>query len=176
MNKNRTLGIGILVLALVVVALVSLYFGPAAREARGSDAAEAVLLEFGSKLKNVPLTGEEAAVRSAVEENYAAYVTPELLNDWKTNVSHAPGRLTSSPWPERIIISSMSPQATGRIVNGEVVLVTSTEAAGEVADTVPFVALLIQTEEGWKIAAYQEEKVQTLKKLPTTDEDIPGAK
>ncbi len=166
----------IVVLVLVAGAFTALYFGPVARETRGSDAAEAVLREFGGKLKNVSLLSENDVLVASIEENYAPYITEELLADWKANPSHAPGRLTSSPWPDRLGVGTTIVQGSGRVMTGEVVLVTSTESGDESADTVPFVAQLIPTKSGWKIAAYQEEKVQTLKNTPTTDEDIPGAR
>ncbi len=164
--------VGVIVLALIA-GLLALYFGPTAREVRGNEAATKVLSGFGANLKNVPLLGDDAAVTTAIEENYGVYVTPELLTDWKENHSRAPGRVTSSPAPDRLGITSMTAQGEGRIAVGEVILTT---ADGEVVDTVPFVAQLIPTENGWKIAAYQEEKVQTLKNIPTSDRDIPGAR
>lgn len=172
LKKNRTLTIVVIIAVVLALVGILLYSGPAARDARGNDAARVVLETFGSKLKNVPLLGDSAAVDAAIDENYAPYVTAELLADWKANHAHAPGRLTSSPSPERLGITSFTVQGAGRIAVGEVILV----ASGETVDTVPFVAQLIPTDGGWKIAAYQEEAVQTLKKLPTTDEDIPGAK
>ena len=179
MNQNtrsRVLSVLIVIIAIIVIGFLALYFGPAAREARGNDAAKAVLVAFGTKLKNVPLVGESTALTSAIEENYAPYVTPELLADWKANPAHAPGRLASSPLPDRLTVETMVAQGTGRIINGEVIMVTIDQKPGESADTVPYIAQLIQTPRGWKIAAYQEETVQTLKKIPTSDVDIPGAK
>ncbi len=176
MNRNtRILSIGGVIALLIVAGIVALYFGPTASEVRGNEEASAVLQEFGSKLKNVSLLDAEG-LNAAIDQNYAPYITAELLADWKANPSHVPGRQTSSPWPDRLGIGTVSTQGTSRVFAGEVILVTSTEGEGEVADTVPFVAQLIQTDEGWKIAAYQEEKVQTLKNLPKTDEDIPGAR
>lgn len=176
MKNNRTLTAGIILVAIIVIGALALYWGPAAREARGDDAAKAVMIAFGDTLKNVPLTGDSAAITKAIDDNYAEFVTPELLADWKANHAHAPGRLTSSPWPERLTVSAMIPQGMGRIVNGEVILVTSAQKAGESAETVPYVAQIVQIDGEWKIAAYQEETVQTLKNIPTTDEDIPGTR
>jgi hypothetical protein len=176
LKTNRILAIIVVIVALIAITFTALYFGPDARKARGDDAARALMSDFGSKLKNVPLLGDDAVVTKAIEDNYGAYITPELLADWKANHAHAPGRLTSSPWPERLTIATMSEQGSGRVISGEVILKTSTEGEGEVADTVPYVAQVIQTAGGWKIAAYQEEKVQTLKNIPKTDEDIPGAR
>jgi hypothetical protein len=175
-KTNRIIGIVAVIVLLIVGVFLALYFGPAARESRGNDQAEAVLMEFGATLKNVSLLADAAALAQAIDQNYAPYITPELLADWKANPTHVPGRLTSSPWPERLTIGTITEQGSGRIVTGEVILVTNGDTAGATADTVPYVAQLIPTDGGWKIAAYQEEKVQTLKNIPTTDEDIPGAR
>ena len=162
----------IVVLVLVAGAFAALYFGPVARETRANDAAENVLLEFGTKLKNVSLTAPASDLATSIEENYGPYVTEDLMNDWKANPSHVPGRLTASSTPDRLGVSTSMVQGSGRIITGEVILVNGNENT----DTVPFVAQLIPTDSGWKIAAYQEEKVQTLKNIPKTDEDIPGAR
>lgn len=175
-KTNRALIITIAVVAVIAAVFLGLYFGPAARESRGNDAAESVLADFGGKLKNVSLLADKATLATSIEENYGPYITPELLADWKANPEHAPGRLTSSPWPDRLVIGSMTTQGQSRVITGEVILVTSMETAGESADTVPFVAQMIPVDGTWKIAAYQEEKVQTLKNIPKTDEDIPGAR
>lgn len=175
-KTNRVLIVSLVAVAVIAAVLVGLYFGPAARESRGSDAAETVLIAFGENLKNVSFLSEGDVLTAAIEQNYGPYVTPELLADWKANPEHAPGRLTSSPWPERLVIGMITAQGESRIVTGEVILVTSTEESGETADTVPFVAQMIPVDGVWKIAAYQEERVQTLKNIPKTDEDIPGAR
>ena len=177
MQKNTRILYGSLaVIAVIVIGGLLLYFGPAARAARADDAARAVMMEFGTKLQNVSLLADDGAVTAAIEENYGSYVTPELLADWKVNHSHAPGRLSSSTWPDRFGITFVTAQGNSRVISGEVILISNAESADESAETVPFVAQLIQTDGGWRIAAYQEETVQTLKKIPTTDEDIPGAR
>lgn len=162
--------------AVLVLFALAWYFGPGQAAVRGDASAEAVVESFGSTLKNVSLTADTAALKTAIEEQYAPYVTPELLAAWLADPKSAPGRLTSSPSPDRIGVATVDTQGDSRIVSGEVIYVTSADTLGEPADTAPFVALVTPTENGWKIAAYQEEEVQTLKKLPTTDEDIPGAR
>ena len=178
MTHNTRIFFRIILAIIAIIAIIglALYFGPTARESRGNDAAKAVLQTFGSKLKNVALSGDSAAVTASIQDNYAPYVTPELLTDWKANHAHAPGRMASSTVPDRLTVETMVTQGSGRVINGEVILVSSEEKTDDIADTVPYVAQLIQTPNGWKIAAYQEETVQTLKKIPTSDVDIPGAK
>ncbi len=175
-QRNRLIT-GILA-ALVIIAVIfgALYFGPTARAVRADEAAKNLVTAFGAELKNVSLLGDDATVSQSIETTYGPFITPELLADWKSNPDRAPGRTTSSPMPDRLGIGSVTPQGEGRVINGEVILVESADSATEPIDTVPFVAFVIPTDNGWKIAAYQEETVQTLKKLPTTDEDIPGAR
>jgi hypothetical protein len=163
---------------LIIAALFTLawYVGPDREKAAADASARATVEAFGRVLKNVPLTGTPEIAREAIEQQYAPYVTPELLSQWLANPQSAPGRLTSSPSPDRIGIATVTEQGNGRLVSGEVIMITSADPEGASTDTVPFVAMVVPTPDGWRIAAYQEEKVQTLKNIPKTDEDIPGAR
>jgi len=66
--------------------------------------AEAIVSEFGSRLKNVSLLAPEDELKREIEENYKDFVVPELLSAWIAEPASAPGRLVSSPWPEKIEI------------------------------------------------------------------------
>ena len=98
-----------------------------------------VLVEnFGKVLKNVSLLAPDADIIKSMEANYAEYVTPDLLANWEANPSvRAAGRLTSSPWPDCIEISSVEKSADGSYsVTGTLIEVTSAEAqSGSVAST-----------------------------------------
>jgi hypothetical protein len=177
MTNSRKIGIVALVaLGIVGLFFIAWYVGPDREEALGDASARSVVEAFGQTLKNVPLTGTDAIAREAIEQQYAPFVTPELLAAWLANPDTAPGRLTSSPSPDRLTIATVETQGRGRVITGEVIMVTSADTVAEPVDTVPFTAQVVPTDSGWKIAAYQEEKVQTLKNLPKTDEDIPGAR
>lgn len=118
---------------------------------------------FGLQLKNVPLTAEAAAVQESIGDYYAPYVMQDLLTAWITNPEQAPGRATSSPWPDRIEITDIAEQGAGYVVTGNVILMTSVEVATEAEDnagTVPVVLQLIPTDDGWRIVAYQEQVSQ----------------
>ncbi len=68
-------------------------------------AAVASLIEaFGGKLQAVSLQASKDVVKKSIQENYGDLVSPALLAQWVSNPSNAPGRVTSSPWPERIEI------------------------------------------------------------------------
>lgn len=101
-------------------------------EADGEAAARAVVEEFGRRLKDVSLMAPEHIVAESMEQHYGDLVTPELLERWKGDLAQAPGRVVSSPWPDRIEIVSVVPRAQGEHdgayeVRGNIVLKTSTD-------------------------------------------------
>jgi hypothetical protein len=61
---------------------------------------------FGKKLRNVSLLAPDAA--QELQKQYAEFVSPVLLETWMKDVSKAPGRKVSSPWPDRIEITSLA--------------------------------------------------------------------
>ncbi len=83
-----------------------------------------VVEEFGAQLQNVSLLAPDAA--NQIETYYATWVTPELLAAWQADPMSAPGRQTSSPWPERIEITSIQRIDAGTYqVKAEIVESTS---------------------------------------------------
>lgn len=84
--------------------------------------------EFGSKLKNVSLLSLEEELEKAMKENYGDYVSDELINRWLENIDEAPGRIVSSPWPDRIEVTSLEKVSdTEYKVEGKIAEVTSVE-------------------------------------------------
>lgn len=93
-----------------------------------STAAAALVEEFGARLNDVALAAPESLVVGQIRDAYAAVVTDGLLEAWIADPRSAPGRLTSSPWPERIDVRSVTTLDAGTCrVDAEVVYVTSTE-------------------------------------------------
>ena len=87
--------------------------------------------DFGSTLKNVSLLAPRDAVIRAIEDNYSPYLTEELMQSWIAHPRRAPGRTTSSPWPDRIEINEVERLSEDEYsVKGRIVEVTSTEAEG----------------------------------------------
>lgn len=113
----------------------------------------AVVEEFGKRLKSVPLQAAPDQIRAAIIEQYADYVSPELLAVWVVEPSLAPGRLTSSPWPDRIEIREIQEEGDGRYaVTGYVVEVTSAEFGTEEAAVKLPIALELEKEgDDWLI-------------------------
>ena len=87
--------------------------------------------DFGSTLKNVPLLAPRDEVIQAIKDNYSPYVTDELMQNWIAHPRRAPGRTTSSPWPDRIEINEIERLSEDEYsIKGIIVEVTSTEAEG----------------------------------------------
>lgn len=93
-----------------------------------------VVEDFGRALKNVNLLASD--VSSQMDSNYGNLVTQDLLNSWKDDPRVAPGRLTSSPWPDRIEISTINRMTNDSYrVDGKIIEVTSSDSQGRPANT-----------------------------------------
>lgn len=111
---------------------------------------------FGARLKMVSLLAPDAA--QEIQAQYSEFATPDLIEQWTQDPTKAPGRLTSSPWPDRIEIDGVSrANPTEFKVSGSIVEVTSVEAAnGGAAEKIP-VRLTVQNNHGgWLISEYQQ--------------------
>ena len=113
------------------------------------EAVREVVEQFGSRLQQVSLMGLEEEVAKSMEENYGDLVAAELMEKWLAAPTEAPGRLTSSPWPDRIDIKQIEQQSEhSYVVNGEVVEVTSTE---EIASKQSITVIVEKVEGRWLI-------------------------
>lgn len=119
-------------------------------------AIRAFVVDFGSKFKNVSLLAPDAAEQIARE--YGSYASPELIAQWQANTAEAPGRQTSSPWPDRIEVVSVTPAASGDAfetyqVEGNVIEVTSADTPNEPAAVQPISLTVIKQGNTWLITA-----------------------
>jgi hypothetical protein len=110
---------------------------------------------FGKRLKNVSLLASGDAAAKSIKENYANYVSPSLLAQWQSDPQNAPGRVISSPWPERIdIIKTEKLSDTKYQVQGEIIEVTSAEMAnGGYAAKRPVILVVEKIDKNWLITA-----------------------
>jgi hypothetical protein len=106
---------------------------------------------LGARLKNVSLLGPADEVRDAIRREYEPLVTAELLQRWLADPATAPGRLTSSPWPERIEILETRPIGGRFEVHAEIVEATSADA---VARRVPVAIEVVPVNGQWRISAW----------------------
>ncbi len=115
-----------------------------------------VAARFGDVLQQVSLLAPDTLLTEQMRVHYGPLVTPALLDRWQRDPATAPGRETSSPWPERIAIDSVT-QDTARacVVHGFVVYATSADA-GAVAPLRAPVRMRVERDGAWRIAAYEQ--------------------
>lgn len=131
MNKNIGILLGIFGLAIIAAGIVLFVRiqdtqAPASQNGFREEKVGALVESFGSRLKNVSLLAEPAQVRADMEREYGPYVKAELITQWATDPTYAPGRLTSSPWPDRIAISSIKEVGEDKYaIEGRIIEATS---------------------------------------------------
>lgn len=113
---------------------------------------------FGDMLRQVPLIAPPDVVAFAMDKYYSLYVSPELLAKWKANPQSAPGRLTSSPWPDRIDITGVTKNKDGTftVLANIVEIANGTGTTTAIAATVPVKFTLTLGPDGWQITDYQK--------------------
>lgn len=114
-----------------------------------------VVEAFGKKLSMVSLLAPKDDVEQSIKENYSDYVSPQLMDAWIADPENAPGRLTSSPWPDRIEIANIEKLADDAYrVEGLVIEVTSVELEnGGAAAVRPITLEVRKINEKWLIYA-----------------------
>jgi len=116
---------------LLIILVLAIAIGGAClwsnQEKRNETAVRNVVEEFGNVLKNVSLLAPQEIISQSLEQNYKDFVAPSLLAEWKNDPSKALGRLTSSPWPDRIEIDEVEKISDDAyLVQGYIIEMTST--------------------------------------------------
>jgi hypothetical protein len=113
-----------------------------------------IVERFGQRLRNVSVLGPPEVVRETMRREYDELVTPELLQRWLQDPRSAPGRLTSSPWPERIEIIRIRKREPDRYeLSGEIIEVTNAPADSPVR-RIPVWIELRRVGDRWRIAEW----------------------
>lgn len=144
----------LLILPLFILLLVgATYFMPVEREQ--ADDVRTVVEGFGKELQRVSLLASDA--RQQIATHYSLYVAPALVMMWQNDPLQAPGRLTSSPWPDRIEISRITRMDdTHYTVEGMIIEASS---GGGGTDEAPVeslhrpVSLTVERTDRWRITA-----------------------
>lgn len=113
---------------------------------------------FGKRLQMVSLLAPDAA--QDLQKQYSEFVSPALLETWMNDVSKAPGRMVSSPWPDRIEITTLERETPDKyVIDGFVVEMTSVEVVnGGAANKVPVHIVAGRDQGRWLITEYAEEQ------------------
>ncbi|HVY72908.1 MAG TPA: hypothetical protein VG984_02580 [Candidatus Paceibacterota bacterium] len=160
MNRNSILGV-IIIILLVALGVYGYSTYKPDTSSVSSDvndsAIRATVEQFGSVLKNVSLLAPDASAQ--IQTHYAPYVAPQLLAQWAADPQNAPGRSTSSPWPDHMNVVSVTPRASGNAfesyqVEGNVVEVVSASGGGTAPAAVYPVSMTVEKQNGiWMITA-----------------------
>jgi hypothetical protein len=124
----------------------------AKEEANDEAMVNSVVEEFGKKLQLVSLLGPEEELEKSMQENYSEFVSPALIEQWIEDPLNAPGRLTSSPWPDRIeIISTEKTSEESYEVKVEIIEVANAEEGHEDVAKRPITLIVEKIEGKWLI-------------------------
>lgn len=126
--------------------------GIGTKDADEAAGVRALVENFGQQLKFLSLLSPTAADDMATR--YQSYVAPELLSAWEADPLHAVGRLTSSPWPEGIVVTAMHKTNAGTyVVEGKILEVTSAEITQNAAIARPITLTVSNIDSHWLITA-----------------------
>lgn len=110
---------------------------------------EDVVERFGNALQNVSLLGPEGQLKKGMHNNYGDVVSPELIEQWLSDPLAAPGRLTSSPWPDRIDIANTEKlSANAYELNGNIIEIANGD---EEVNKIPVSLTVEKVEKQWLI-------------------------
>ena len=84
--------------------------------------------DFGSRLQRVSLLSPIDVLEKSMKESYGDFVSQTLLEKWIKDPENAPGRRTSSPWPDRIEIQSIEKLSEEEYeIKGNIIEITSSK-------------------------------------------------
>lgn len=98
--------IAVILLCALAASAIYVYQRDRDNAAHDETSARQVVTQFGDALKDVSLLAPQDTVREEMDSAYGGIVDPALITSWLRDPQHAPGRLTSSPWPQGIEIAS----------------------------------------------------------------------
>jgi hypothetical protein len=112
---------------------------------------------FGDQLQKMPLIADQDLIDKGMDIYYGVYIHQDLLAKWKADPLHAPGRLTSSPWPDRIeVTNTTKTSADTYTVDANIIEVANGNGGTEVVSTIPVTFTLTRGPDGWQITGYSK--------------------
>ncbi len=154
MNK-RLLIAGVALLAVVFVG-ASIYFLTKPKPPTDEFQVRSVVYGLGDVIVNVSLATTTAAIAASMDENYALYVRPDLLETWKADPSKAPTRPITGPRPDSIKIDTVVKNEDGTFtITGAIYIRAVDHASSTVASNTPVRFTLSQGPDGWQITGYE---------------------
>ncbi len=119
-------------------------------------AARSTVTSFGLMEQRVQLLAPEAS--STIATSYGPYVAQPLLARWQADPSSAPGRVTSSPWPDHIVVGDIRYTTEGFEITGMLVLMSNEAVAhGSTYGSDPVLIDLAKHDGRWLITNYEDQ-------------------
>lgn len=148
--------VSVIVLFVLVIGGLAWLLVINAHPATAEAAVRTTITDFGSHLQNVSLLAPDAS--QEIAQTYGPYVDASLISSWQANPSTAPGRSTSSPWPDHIDVTGVTKvDDSTYTATGSVILMTSNEVEhGGNAGIIPVVMTLHKEGGGWLITSYAQ--------------------
>jgi bla regulator protein BlaR1 len=141
---------------IIVIGAAAWNFWPTPAPQDASDDVRNTVISFGGTLRSVSLLAPSEVLTQEMEEQYGPYVAPELLAQWEQDPTKAPGRLTSSPFPQGFYIASITKQADGTYrVDAAVQEVTSIETSA-IVDKYGVTLVLQKMGDSWKVISFEK--------------------
>lgn len=142
-------------LALVIIG-ASIYFLTKPKPPTDEFRVRSVVYGLGDVIVNVSLATTTEAIAASMDEYYALYVRPDLLETWKTNPSKAPTRPVTGPRPDSIVINTVVKNEDGTYtITGDIVIRAVDHASSTAAARTPVRFTLSQGPDGWQISGYE---------------------
>lgn len=137
-------------------------------------AVRSVVEGFGKKLQTVSLLAPKDILEKSMKENYGEFAAQELIEKWISDPEKAPGRLTSSPWPDSIEILAVERVSDNEYqVRGKIVEIANAE--GSDTKTVakrPITLDLKKTEGKWLISGAELGEYEQVASDKNTDKVV----
>ncbi len=115
---------------------------------------------FVQRMQLITLASPLERIKEMIKDAYHELVTEELLNQWLNSPQEAPGKITSSPWPDKIEIKKLSKINPNEYqVEGSLIWMTSTGFAKE--DKVEI--KILKKDSKWLLAEYKVQEKQSSK-------------
>lgn len=179
-DRKSLIAKGVIALGIIIVGIIFIDAKPKEEVAGPVDVEALEALEvrelvegFGRRHALVSLVADKEIRDKAISGHFSYYASSELVKKWQKDPENAPGRLTSSPWPDRIEIDSLVKNEDGTYaVTGRLIEVTSdTKVKDGISAEYPVTLKLSNASGKWIIVQYEK----TLPPAPELEEDMNGA-
>lgn len=142
-------------LALVILG-TGIYFFTRPQPPSDEFQVRSVVYGLGDVIGRVTLATTTQAIAASMDEHYALYIRPDLLETWKADPRKAPTRPITGPRPDSVVIDTVVKNEDGTYtITGAIAIRTNNHASSTAPGNTPVRFVLSQGPDGWQISAYE---------------------